>query len=136
MFSEKILPFSSFITFTFPIFMVELFCFLHREEFDEEKEPDGMLLSGWTQPVSTSEKEKEDKSINNGASSSVITTEAEKDETGVEVAAKKRRISEISEVAASAVDKTNHKQYQVIDDEDDLVMLDGNSDNNKRKRLQ
>ena len=95
-----------------------------------------MLLSGWTQPVSTSEKEKDDKSINNGASSSVITTEAEKDETGVEVAAKKRRISEISEVAASAVDKTNHKQYQVIDDEDDLVMLDGNSDNNKRKRLQ
>ncbi|KAK4284767.1 hypothetical protein QN277_001551 [Acacia crassicarpa] len=111
----------------------------HREEFDEEKEPDGMLLSGWTQPVSASEKEKEDKSINNGANSSDVTVEAVEDETGVvAVGVKKRRISETSEVAANAAaDETNHKQYQVIDDEDDLVVLDGNSDaGNKRKRMQ
>ncbi|KAI9127625.1 hypothetical protein K1719_000618 [Acacia pycnantha] len=111
----------------------------HREEFDEEKEPDGMLLLGWTQPVSASEKEKEDKSINNGASSSDITIEVMEDETGVvAVGAKKRRISETSEVAANAAaDETNHKQYEVIDDEDDPIMLDGNSDaGNKRKRLQ
>ncbi|XP_028767887.1 SUMO-activating enzyme subunit 2-like [Neltuma alba] len=111
----------------------------HREEFDEEKEPDGMLLSGWTQPVSVPEKAKEDKLIYHGSRMLDITveaTEAGKDETGVAVVAKKQRISETSEVGANAGDETNHKNYQVIDDEDDLVMLDGNSDSNKRKRLQ
>jgi hypothetical protein len=39
-----------------------------RDEFDEEKEPDGMLLSGWTQASSV---EKEDnKSIGNGGTTS------------------------------------------------------------------
>ncbi|XP_054787941.1 SUMO-activating enzyme subunit 2 isoform X2 [Prosopis cineraria] len=127
---EKVLaelpsPVTSGTMLTIEDFQQEFTCNInikHREEFDEEKEPDGMILSGWTQPVSAPEKEKEDKSVNNGAS--------------VSDAPKKRRISETSEVAASVADETNHKPYQVIDDEDDLVMVDGNSDSYKRKRLQ
>ncbi|KAI4298301.1 hypothetical protein L6164_031878 [Bauhinia variegata] len=116
----------------------------HREEFDEEKEPDGMLLSGWTQPLPAAEKE--DKFIINGArtsKTSLATIEAEKDdEIDVVSAGKKRKLSESFKVADSdlpnAVDETrNHKQFQVIDDEDDLIMLDGgDSDRHKKKRLQ
>ncbi|KAF7810853.1 SUMO-activating enzyme subunit 2 [Senna tora] len=111
----------------------------HRKEFDEEKEPDGMLLSGWTQPPSALEKE--DKSISNGASTSdtpIAATEAEKDEIGIVSAAKKRRLSDIvdSELSNAADEARNRNQLQVIDDEDDLVMLEGNSDGYKKKRLQ
>ncbi|KAG8364346.1 hypothetical protein BUALT_Bualt19G0119300 [Buddleja alternifolia] len=40
----------------------------HREDFDEEKEPDGMILSGWTQAPSLVNNNTA--SINNGASTS------------------------------------------------------------------
>lgn len=100
-----------------------------------------MLLSGWTQPPSAPEKADKSTAIGNGASTSVEVREAEKDELDMISAGKKRRHSEITEVADSelpnAADETrNHKQLQVIDDEDDLVVLEGNSDGYKRKRLQ
>ncbi|KAI4295487.1 hypothetical protein L6164_035530 [Bauhinia variegata] len=108
----------------------------HREEFDEEKEPDGMLLSGWTQPLPAAEKA--DKSITNGASTSktpIIPVEPEKDDEIDKVSTgKKRKLSESSEIAEET---RNHKQLQLIDDEDDLVMLDGgDSDSYKKNRLQ
>ena len=119
--------------------------YIIREEFDEEKEPDGMLLSGWTQPPLAAEKENE--SVNNGASTSdtsAAVMEAEKDdEIRVVTPGKKRKLPESSTTISgsdlpSAGDGTrNHSQLQVIDDEDDLVMLDdGNSDSFKKKRLQ
>lgn len=111
-----------------------------REEFDEEKEPDGMLLSGWTQASSV---EKDDnKSNGNGGSTSnasqVVPVDAE-DNVEMDVpSGKKRRLSEISDQGLpSFTDETkNHGKLEVVDDDDDLVMLDGDPGLNKRKRMQ
>lgn len=143
MFREPICIFIHFyrICLSFQSYFTSLVIFIHREEFDEEKEPDGMLLSGWTQPLSTEEKE-EDQSINgNGAGTSEISVSAvedgEVDEIGIVPTGKKRKVPESSKVAASGDKTTYIKTLQVIDDEDDLVMLDdGNSSSNKKKRLQ
>ncbi|KAE9592726.1 putative NAD(P)-binding domain, ubiquitin/SUMO-activating enzyme ubiquitin-like protein [Lupinus albus] len=109
----------------------------HREEFDEEKEPDGMVLSGWTQPVSNPENK--DKSIGNGASTSdatIAAAESEKDdEIGIVSPLKKRKLPDDSDISKLAAETNNHKQLQVIDDEDDLVVLEGNLDGFKKKRL-
>ncbi|CAL0333576.1 unnamed protein product [Lupinus luteus] len=109
----------------------------HREEFDEEKEPDGMVLSGWTQPVSTPENK--DKPIGNGASTSdatIAATESEKDdEIGIVSPLKKRKLPDDSDISKAAAETKNHKQLQVIDDEDDLVVLEGNLDGFKKRRL-
>lgn len=107
----------------------------HREEFDEEKEPDGMLLSGWTQAPRV---EKDDnKTVGNGGSStsnasSAMPVEAEEDDDIEFVpTGKKRKVGEISKA-------TNPNLSDVADDDDDvLVMLDGeNLDINKKKKLQ
>lgn len=105
----------------------------HREEFDEEKEPDGMLLSGWTQAPRV---EKDDnKTVGNGGSStsnasSAMPVEAEEDDDIEFVpTGKKRKVGEISKA-------TNPNLSDVADD-DVLVMLDGeNLDINKKKKLQ
>lgn len=117
----------------------------HREEFDEEKEPDGMLLSGWTQaPPAKDDKQ----SIGNGGdSSNALQTEpadAVKDgemEEISESSGKKRKLSEGSK--ASILDATdgtrNHKEVEKLDDDDDddVVMFDDlDSMTNKKKRLQ
>ncbi|KAJ9704727.1 hypothetical protein PVL29_002991 [Vitis rotundifolia] len=106
----------------------------HREEFDEEKEPDGMLLSGWTQAPRV---EKDDnKTVGNGGSStsnasSAMPVEAEEDDD-IEIVpiGKKRKLGEISKA-------TNPNLSDVADDDDVLVMLDGeNLDVKKKKKLQ
>lgn len=108
--------------------------FLHREEFDEEKEPDGMVLSGWTQ----SPPDKKDDKKPNG-------NDVEEISEGSDISGKKRKALELSNDAvkdlSGATEKTgNHKKVQKIDDEDDdddLVMLDHwDKDGSKRKRLQ
>lgn len=123
----------------------------HREEFDEEKEPDGMLLSGWTQapPAKDDKQSMNDKqSIGNGGdSSNALQTEpadAVKDgemEEISEPSGKKRKLSEGSK--ASILDATdgtrNHKEVEKLDDDDDddVVMFDDlDSMTNKKKRLQ
>ncbi|CAL0303563.1 unnamed protein product [Lupinus luteus] len=109
----------------------------HREEFDEEKEPDGMVLLGWTQPVPAAENKNQ--SVGNGASTSDATmaaAESEKDDdTGIVSPLKKRKLPDDSDISKSAVETKNHKQLQVIDDEDDLVVLEGNLDGFKKRRL-
>ncbi|XP_052204357.1 SUMO-activating enzyme subunit 2 isoform X2 [Diospyros lotus] len=126
----------------------------HREEFDEEKEPDGMVLSGWAQPTA---KEKDNNtSAGNGASTSnasrAVPLEAE-DDDDLEIISsekwnlnigKKRKLSEMSDAATSepsrVVNETSKKKkVEELDDEDedDLVMIpDGNSDGSEKKRLQ
>lgn len=107
---------------------------IFREEFDEEKEPDGMVLSGWTQPVSAAENK--DKSVGNGASTSdalVTAVESEKDDEMTIVSTlKKRKLPDETDIAAEA---KHQKQLEVIDDEEDLVMLDGDLDSFKKRRL-
>ncbi|CAJ2657445.1 SUMO-activating enzyme subunit 2 [Trifolium pratense] len=121
-------------------FQQELKCNInikHREEFDEEKEPDGMVLSGWTQPVSAEDNNEE--SVSNGANTSdapATAVESENDDDiGIVSPVKKRKLPDDSENSNTADDARHHKQLQVIDDEDDLVMLDGNLDGFKKRRV-
>jgi ubiquitin-like 1-activating enzyme E1 B len=115
----------------------ELFSFVwhlkSREEFDEEKEPDGMVLSGWTQP------ENKEESVSNGANTSdtpATAVESENDDDiGIVSPVKKRKLPDDSDKSNTADDTRHHKQLQVIDDEDDLVMLDGNLDGFKKRRV-
>ncbi|KAJ1388611.1 Ubiquitin/SUMO-activating enzyme ubiquitin-like domain [Sesbania bispinosa] len=109
----------------------------HREEFDEEKEPDGMVLLGWTQPAPAAENK--DKSVGNGANTSdapiTAVESVNDDEIGIVSTLKKRKLPDDSNMS-NTVDETRHnKQLQVIDDEDDLVVLDGNLDGFKKRRL-
>ncbi|PNT20946.1 hypothetical protein POPTR_009G120200v4 [Populus trichocarpa] len=124
----------------------------HREEFDEEKEPDGMVLSGWTQ--APPEKKDDKTSIGNGASTSKsLPTEpmdAQKDikvkeiSDGTASPGKKRKLPEFSEGCtldqSNEADETrNDKKIQKLDDDDDddLVMLDHwGKDTSKKQRLQ
>lgn len=111
----------------------------HREEFDEEKEPDGMVLSGWTQ--APPEKKDGKTSIGNGASTSKslptklgiteIDNEVKEISDGTVSPGMKRKLSEFSDGStvdqSSDVDETrNNKKTQKHDDDDDLdlVMLD------------
>ncbi|KAG2705724.1 hypothetical protein I3843_05G062300 [Carya illinoinensis] len=149
---EKVLcelpsPITSGITITVEDLKQELTCNInikHREEFDEEKEPDGMLLSGWTQ--SSSVENDDNKSIGNGGSTSnaaqTVPDDSEKnDEMGSVPSGKKRKLSEVPDAAAqdfsSVTDGSrNHKKLEVVDDDDDLLMLDADPGINKKKRLQ
>ncbi|KAJ6896697.1 SUMO-activating enzyme subunit 2-like isoform X1 [Populus alba x Populus x berolinensis] len=124
----------------------------HREEFDEEKEPDGMVLSGWTQ--APPEKKDDKTSIGNGASSSKsLPTEpmdAQKDievneiSDGTASPGKKRKMPEFSEGCSldqsnDADETRNDKKIQKRDDDDDddLVMLDHwGKDTSQKQRLQ
>lgn len=71
--------------------------------------------------------ENKGKSVSNGVNTSEVESETN-DETGIASTLKKRKLPEDS--AAE-----EHKQLQVIDDEDDLVMLDGEIDGFKKRRL-
>lgn len=118
----------------------------HREEFDEEKEPDGMVLSGLPQHLA---KEKDNNtSTENGASTSnaseAVSLET-KDDSEIEILpagiesspnGKKRKLPDMSD--ATIPDSSKNKLQDIDDDDgDDLVMLDvGSSDGSKKKRLQ
>ncbi|KAF8410551.1 hypothetical protein HHK36_003082 [Tetracentron sinense] len=124
----------------------------HREEFDEEKEPDGMLLSGWAQ-APPMEKDN-NMPVGNGEStpstSQAVPLKPEEDDD-IEIvpteiktipAGTKRKISELSSTAisepSSATDGTRStKKEEEIDGDDDVVVMldDGNSDISKKKRL-
>ncbi|GFY94983.1 SUMO-activating enzyme 2 [Actinidia rufa] len=117
----------------------------HREEFDEEKEPDGMVLSGWTQAP---EKGKEtNASTDNGSTtitaSQVVSLETEDDdeieivssETKTILNGKKRKLSDVCSATTECYSKK--KLEELDEDGDDMVMLDeGNFDSSKKKRLQ
>ncbi|KAK6916608.1 Ubiquitin-activating enzyme, SCCH domain [Dillenia turbinata] len=130
----------------------ELICNInikHREEFDEEKEPDGMLLSGWTQAIRP-EKENAN-SVGNGESASdasqAVAVELEEGNEMVEVpaeipAAKKRKLSDISVTRSSVtrIAETNSNKIveELDEDDDDIVMLDddGFSEIGKKRKSQ
>lgn len=83
--------------------------------------------------------ENKDKSVGNGANTSdasVAAVESENDdEIGIVSTLKKRKLPDDSDMSNAADEARHHKQLQVIDDEDDLVMLDGNLEGFKKKRL-
>ncbi|KAK4747779.1 hypothetical protein SAY87_014365 [Trapa incisa] len=114
----------------------------HRDEFDEEKEPDGMVLDGWSQPPV--EKREENCTVSNAGTSN-SSGRVSKSYEGVEiigveeeseaVTPMKRKLPAIishgQDAAASPAgssippDTDNHGEVQVVDEDDDMVMLDG-----------
>ncbi|WOK93585.1 SUMO-activating enzyme subunit 2-like [Canna indica] len=122
----------------------ELSCHInvkHREEFDEEKEPEGMVLSGWTAT------EKVTEVVSNGQSTSgtipvaaeAINVSKEVDQAA-EMSGTKRKLSEISKrtdnlEALDANNSINPQEVEDNDDDDDMVMLDHIPESNKKKRL-
>ncbi|XP_031252237.1 SUMO-activating enzyme subunit 2-like [Pistacia vera] len=135
--SELPSPVNSGTMLTVEDLQQELVCSInikHRDEFDEEKEPDGMVLTGWTQAPAVVG--------NGGSTSNARQAEAEKDTEVDEISepsGKKRKLSEVD--IPNAADGTgNHKEVKELDDDDDdddLVMLDDfDSVTNKKKRLQ
>ncbi|OMO75590.1 hypothetical protein COLO4_25994 [Corchorus olitorius] len=119
----------------------------HREEFDEEKEPDGMLLSGWVEaPVAKDNS----KPIGNGESTSNALPEEEILEADKDVeiqetesaTGKKRKLSEVSKDTTpdhSGVPDGSRNQNEVekldVDDEDELIVSDDWESLTKKKRL-
>ncbi|TYJ03672.1 hypothetical protein E1A91_A12G044000v1 [Gossypium mustelinum] len=125
----------------------------HREEFDEEREPDGMLLSGWVEaPVDKNN----NKSIGNGESTSSALSmeeiqEGEKDveiqetsESAENVTGKKRKLSEVSKGTipdhSGLPDESSRNQNQLekldVDDEDDELIISNDWESlTKKKRL-
>ncbi|XP_031260242.1 SUMO-activating enzyme subunit 2-like [Pistacia vera] len=135
--SELPSPVNSGTMLTVEDLQQELVCSInikHRDEFDEEKEPDGMVLTGWTQAPAVVG--------NGGSTSNARQAEAEKDTEVDEISepsGKKRKLSEVD--IPNAADGTgNHKEVKELDDDDDdddLVMLDDlDSVTKKKKRLQ
>ncbi|XP_065866282.1 SUMO-activating enzyme subunit 2 isoform X2 [Euphorbia lathyris] len=103
----------------------------HREEFDEEKEPDGMVLVGWTQaPVEKGDS----KSVRNGESTSkASSTEAQQEvldeeiSEGSDISGKKRKQPECSAdktMDTNTKSKVQRHDVDVDADEDDLVEVD------------
>ncbi|THU66019.1 hypothetical protein C4D60_Mb05t09800 [Musa balbisiana] len=129
----------------------ELLCHInikHREEFDEEKEPDRMVLLGWTTP------EKESQGVSNGENTTAAIPAApeainksEEVEVAAEISRTKRKLSEMSETTEVQeifqilpdTDANNSMDPQEVEDNDydnDLIVLDENPEASKKRRLQ
>ncbi|KAK4378320.1 hypothetical protein RND71_000182 [Anisodus tanguticus] len=121
----------------------------HREEFDEEKEPDGMVLSGWTPALATLKNKTSDNGPSSSNASQTVPLEPEDDDEieiinkdpAILAAGKKRKSSDISVAAnpeiSSVTDEIQTKS-KVEEDESrrDIFMVDGNLDTNKKKMVQ
>lgn len=113
----------------------------HREEFDEEKEPDGMVLHGWTPSAAPAVENDNDAATNNGASTSSTSNSLpdamEEDdeliivETGIETipAGKKRKLSDVSNTETADEKRAKKIPEQLEDDADVVVMLDDGNGN-------
>ncbi|KAL5199124.1 hypothetical protein ABZP36_002636 [Zizania latifolia] len=115
-------------------FQQELSCSInikHREEFDEEKEPDGMVLSGWSAPV-----EKQVTSNGGASSSGAPDTDGNPEDISTKPGMK-RKLDEILD-SKENFDASSTSSAQVVDDDDDddMVMLDEDPKLAKKKRLQ
>ncbi|XP_068320232.1 SUMO-activating enzyme subunit 2-like [Pyrus communis] len=131
--SEFPTPVTSGTMLTIEDFQQELSCKInikHREEFDEEKEPDGMVLSGWTQAPAVAQDDK--KSTANAGSSSNASSSMEPEKTDdIETTPeKKRKLSEVSESAnpdlssVAGSSTRNPEKLELDDDDDELVIFD------------
>ena len=121
---------------------------MYREEFDEEKEPDGMLLSGWTAVTTPTDKDRMFNSNGEGTSTAALQTNKSEevdiasDRHGTDIGTK-RKLSELAET-------TDHQEFQptskrnasrhdvpenVEDNDDDVVVLDENPEKGRNKRV-
>ncbi|CAN6439426.1 unnamed protein product [Victoria cruziana] len=128
----------------------------HRDEFDEEKEPDGMVLSGWKQPS-----EQQTQATDNGEASSdaAASTSSPDDSDDLEIIdtgpsaliGNKRKVAEMSTAGGSGPFKKSYtKTFSIVVDvenengqpavdaaaDDVVVMVDGESVHRKKARSQ
>ncbi|KAL3614041.1 SUMO-activating enzyme subunit 2 [Castilleja foliolosa] len=112
----------------------------HREIFDEEKEPDEMVLTGWTH-APAAEKNGNTSVDKNGASTSGATTSlATEDDDDLQIVTaqtgKKRKISDDASSDISAVPTKIMRKADDVDGDNDTVMLDdGNIGNGEKKGM-
>ncbi|KAL8108712.1 hypothetical protein AgCh_024979 [Apium graveolens] len=120
----------------------------HREEFDEEKEPDGMILSGWTQVLTT--ENHENSPAGNGTSTSrqevpvqaVVDDELDILQGATEATetlplGKKRKISDSSNASSISFEETSKQKADELELDGHIVVLEESmdKDNGKKKRL-
>lgn len=109
-----------------------------RVEFDEEKEPDAMVLIGWSQAPSR-ETEKNSPLRNGESAAATKDSSLEAEEVSLadaNAASRKRKAPEIPDVSSSHGDVKMKKAVIVEDDGDDLVIVEQwNPDMAKKKRL-
>ncbi|KAL1833760.1 hypothetical protein ACET3Z_003411 [Daucus carota] len=147
--SELPSPITGGTILTVEDFQQELSCNInikHREEFDEEKEPDGMILSGWTQALTT--ENNKNSSAGNGTSTSsqavpietVVDDELEilSGETATLHSGKKRKISDSSKASNTSFEEKSKRKADELELDSPIVVLEGSmeKDNGKKKRLQ
>ncbi|GAB4837876.1 SUMO-activating enzyme subunit 2 [Ancistrocladus abbreviatus] len=137
--SELPSPVTGGTTITVEDLQQELSCNINikqREHFDEEKEPDGMVLIGWTQAPPA---EKESNGESTSTTGQTLATEAKVvDVVEAAPAGKKRKLSERTHASVSNPSSGTSDGKQVIldDDGDDVIMLqDGDCDVGKKKKL-
>ncbi|KAM7276554.1 hypothetical protein ACFE04_018420 [Oxalis oulophora] len=145
--SELPAPVSSGTSVTVEDLQQEYTCninIVHREEFDEEKEPDGMVLSGWTPAPPPVDNEDNKKSNENGSSSTShsLLVEVGK-EANLEISegteagasAKKRKLSEATASNSVSTNDKQSEKFNILDDDDDLVIIEDWESANKKIRL-
>ncbi|KAK1369555.1 SUMO-activating enzyme subunit [Heracleum sosnowskyi] len=117
----------------------------HREEFDEEKEPDGMILSGWSQALTTENHKTSPAGNGTSTSSQAVPVEAVVDDElemltgGTETLplGKKRKISDNLN-ASSISEEMSKRKAEERELDSHVVVLEESMDqgNGKKKRLQ
>jgi ubiquitin-like 1-activating enzyme E1 B len=100
-----------------------------REEFDEEKEPEGMVLSGWSAPA---EKQVNGNRENKSAASSSSAHGTDDVEDMSAKPGMKRKLDEISETKENCGASSS---AQIVEDDDEFMILDEDP-MLKKKRLQ
>lgn len=124
----------------------------HREEFDEEKHPDGMVLSGWSERHNDSEAASNvENSISSAPSAAADTENADGPDVvpGKPHSGSKRKLSEVEDSSANSENPSSkpnpsdrENPHQVDDsnggddDDDDIVMFVGLPEAGKKKRVQ
>ncbi|KAL8543029.1 hypothetical protein ACS0TY_003779 [Phlomoides rotata] len=110
----------------------------HREEFDEEKEPDRMVLSGWTEAMAA--EKNGNPPVDNGASTSSVShapaTEDDDDDVQIipSITGKKRKLDNSEEVM-SVAPKIKRKAAEEVDGNNDIVMLDDDNSGNSKDKV-
>lgn len=119
----------------------------HREEFDEEKEPDGMVLSGWTPRVNDNPLTTNGDSKLSAASAASDTKNVDELDIAQErplLIGTKRKLSEMEDASNNSetpsskqntLDRENPQQVDDSNDDDDLIMFDALPEVVKKERV-
>ncbi|KAG2259322.1 hypothetical protein Bca52824_078616 [Brassica carinata] len=102
----------------------------HREEFDEEKEPEGMVLSGWTQSPATNGESVSTSNNENANADDEKAVDVTESSSGPEMASKKRRLSE------TQPGNLNKETENVESDDDELMEIENPVMASKKKRVE